>query len=97
MKEDGFKALAIVSFLLLAFTSALVAQDQPLKPFVIAEVATIHSKALYPFLYTPDENDMTLVTGLVKYAFCGGSYYDHQLTIRRNKKCSNGSKRRRNR
>src|SRR6266700_1096507 len=77
-----------VSFLLLILSSAAAAQDKPPQGFVIAEMATIHSKILgedrtifiydpdknganllpsYPVLYMLDENDMTLVTGLVKY------------------------------
>jgi predicted alpha/beta superfamily hydrolase len=95
--KKRLKQGAIVSFLLLALTTAVVAQDQPLQPFVIAEVATIHSKILgedrsifiynpdknganllpsYPVLYTLDENDMTLVTGLVKYL----SAYNEQMS-----------------
>jgi predicted alpha/beta superfamily hydrolase len=88
MGKKRVKRVVIVSLLLLTFTSAVLAQDQPLQPFVIAEIATIHSKILgedrsifiydpdknganllpsYPVLYMLDENDMSLVTGLVKY------------------------------
>lgn len=86
--KKRWKQAIIVSLLLLTLTSAVAAQDQPLQPFVIAQIATIHSKIMgedrslfiynpdknganllpsYPVLYTLDENDMTLVTGLVRY------------------------------
>jgi predicted alpha/beta superfamily hydrolase len=82
------KQAVIVSFLLLILSSAAMAQDTPPQPFVVAEMATLHSKILgedrtifiydpdrngvnllpsYPVLYMLDENDMTMVTGLVKY------------------------------
>jgi enterochelin esterase-like enzyme len=95
--KKKWKQAIIVSLLLLTLASAVVAQDQPLQPFVIAEIAMIHSKILgedrslfiynpdknganllpsYPVLYTLDENDMTLVTGLVKYL----SAYNEQMS-----------------
>jgi predicted alpha/beta superfamily hydrolase len=89
--------------LLASFSLALIhgdaapAQEQPHPGFVIAEMATIHSKVLgedrtifvydpdkngsnllpsYPVLYLLDENDMTMVTGLVKYL----SAYNENMT-----------------
>src|ERR1700687_4995475 len=97
MRKKSVKRVDIVSLLLLTLPSAVVGQDQPLQPFVIAEIATIHSTILgedrslfiynpdknganllpsYPVLYTLDENDMTLVTGLVKYL----SAYNEQMS-----------------
>lgn len=100
--KKRLKQVVIVSFLILTLTSAVVAQDQPLQPFVIAEIATIHSKILgedrsifiynpdknganllpsYPVLYTLDENDMTLVTGLVKYLSAYNEHMSPMLVV----------------
>jgi predicted alpha/beta superfamily hydrolase len=83
--------------LVLIQSKAVPAQEQPHPGFVIAEMATIHSKILgedrkifvydpdkngsnllpaYPALYLLDENDMTMVTGLVKYL----SAYNENMT-----------------
>lgn len=90
---------ALLGFFSLVWMQGMAAQapDQPHPGFVIAEMATIHSKILgedrtifvydpdkngsnllpsYPTLYLLDENDMTMVTGLVKYL----SAYNENMT-----------------